>query len=138
MGDEYGDENETSLQIFGLWDWRWSSGDCQVHGKWRMIVFMFICACNCCADVRLPDSTEDACKCVFLLCVGVYRECFARAVQQQFVPQLRRFPSRTGLEMSARLTPSVTRAILIKVVCVNVLINNHCVCICAQRQKSPT
>ena len=27
-GDEYGDEDETSLQIFGLWDWRQSSGNC--------------------------------------------------------------------------------------------------------------
>lgn len=50
-----------------------------------MIVFMFICACNCGADVRLPDSTEDACKCMFLLCVGVYVKCFLRAVEQQYV-----------------------------------------------------
>lgn len=58
--------------------------------------------------------------------------------QQQFVPQLHCSPLRTGLEMSFRSTPSVTQAILIKVVCVNSLINNHCVGICAQRQKSPT
>lgn len=50
-----------------------------------MIVFMFICACNCCADVRLPDGTEDACKFMFLLCVGVCVKCFLRAVEQQFV-----------------------------------------------------
>lgn len=75
--DEYGDEDETSLQIFGLRGWRWSrgrgegreggAGGCQVRGKSQKIGPMFVCACKCCADVDSPDGARDACKCMSVL-----------------------------------------------------------------------
>ena len=83
MKDEYGDKNEISRQIFGLRDCRYSSGDFQVRNKLWMIVFMFICAFKCCANVCLPDSVECACKCIV---ISGYSKCFlSAAVQLMFL-----------------------------------------------------
>lgn len=70
-------KNEISLQIFGLRDSRWSCGNCQVHSKPWMIALMFICACKCCADVGLLDSTECACKCTFSPLCGSSSQMFS-------------------------------------------------------------
>lgn len=109
-GDEYGDEDETSLQIFGLRGWRWSPGEegeggqgeggrgrgegCQVRGKSHKIGPMFACACKSCAAVDSPDGAQDACKCMFCSYCGVWESilnCCLMAVKQ-FAPPSYRFP----------------------------------------------